>query len=287
VFVQTGFPHQRLSIVPRPIVNAALAAPVTQRLTVTDAGRYPSAAGHLMVRASGAPETIIIVCISGSGWVEIGGSRHHVPASTALVIPAGVPHAYGASTSGPWTIWWCHLSGSDVSELVAELGVTVESPGVRLRHTDRIAVLLDEIIVTLELGPSPSALIGAAGAGWKLLTQLIVDRSAPAAGEPVERAIDYLVERFRSAISVQELAELVGVSPSHLSAQFRRTTGGGVLAFQTSLRMARARHLLDTTTAPIGEIGLEVGYPDPLYFSRRFTRAHAMSPSEYRAKSKG
>ena len=78
-----------------------------------------------------------------------------------------------------------------------------------------------------------------------------------------------------------------GVSPSHLRAQFRRATGGGVLAHQTALRMARARLLLDTTTATVGEVAHEVGYEDQFYFSRHFRRLHEASPTEYRARDKG
>ncbi len=95
----------------------------------------------------------------------------------------------------------------------------------------------------------------------------------------------YIDERFDGSIRVTDLAAMVGVSASHLSALFREATGGGVLAYVTSQRMAAARGLLDASDLRINDVAFAVGYTDPLYFSRQFRKAHEMSPSEYRASS--
>jgi transcriptional regulator GlxA family with amidase domain len=158
---------------------------------------------------------------------------------------------------------------------------------VSLRAVDRLTAMLDEIVTALERDQSPARLLATAGMAWRLLTQLAVDRRLPEQGEPLERAMRYLSERVDGSIRVPELASLVGVSPSHLSALFRTATGGGVLAHHTALKMARARLLLDTTTLSIGEIGREVGMPDQFYFSRQFRKTHGVSPSTYRAHRKG
>ena len=97
----------------------------------------------------------------------------------------------------------------------------------------------------------------------------------------------YLESRIDGTIQVGELAAIVGMSPSHLSALFREATGGGPASFHTSLKMARARVLLDTTAASIAEVATAVGYADPLYFSRHFRRVHGISPSRYRSHHKG
>lgn len=281
------FKHERLSIVPRRTVTEALARPVTRRLMVTDCGLFPTAAHHLMQRPHGIDETIVIVCVNGTGWATIAGTQYRIGSNTALVIPGGVPHEYGSSDGSPWTIWWCHLRGSDLPELVAEMGVTAARPIVAIRHIERAVALLDEIVSTLERAHSPASLIGASGTAWKLLTQIVIDRSLPSPGDPLQRAMQYLAERFDSTVRVPDLAALVGVSPSLLSTQFRRATGGGVLAYQTALRMARARQLLDTTDAPVNEIAREVGYDDPFYFSRHFRLLHEASPTTYRERDKG
>lgn len=265
----------------------ALARPVTRRLTVTDAGWFPRAEGHLRVRPKGAEEAIVIVCVDGAGWLDLAGTRVRVTPSTAVLVPPGVPHSYGADPEHPWTIWWCHLRGSDLADLWAAVGAAADRPLVSLRALDRVTVLLDEIVSALERDQSPARLLATAGIAWRLMTQLAVDRKLPEQGEPLERAMRYLEERVDGAIRVSDLAKLVGVSPSHLGALFREATGGGVLAYHTALKMARARRLLDTTTLHVAEIARDVGYADAFYFSRQFSRMHGMSPTDYRVHRKG
>lgn len=281
-----GFPGQRLCVVPQPQVRAALDDPITRRLTVTDAGYFPHAAGHRRVRARGVDETIVLLCTAGEGAVLLDGVWHTVSRAQCAVIPAGAPHEYRASTDDPWTIWWVHLRGSDVAELTGPV-LGTSRPVTRLQSLDRAIALFDEIVGLLEHRLSPAALVAASGLGWQLLTRIAVDSTVPAEGSALERAMRYLEDRIDGTISVGELASLVGVSGSHLSALFRRATGGGPAAFHTSVKMTRARALLDTTDASIAEVATAVGYADPLYFSRHFRRLHGVSPSGYRAKAKG
>jgi len=282
-----GFANQRLNVVPRPAVAEALARPVTRRLVVTDAGWFPRAHRHLRIRPGGADEAIVIVCVAGSGWVDVDGTRVRVTPSTAALIPPRVPHSYGADDGDPWTIWWCHVRGSDLADLWSAIGADASRPLVSLRAVDRVTVLLDEIVTALERDQSPARLLATAGIAWRLMTQLAVDRRLPEQGEPLERAMRYLEERVDGTIRVSDLARLVGVSTSHLGALFRDATGGGVLAYHTGLKMARARRLLDTTDLHVAEVAREVGYDDPFYFSRQFRRVHGVSPSDYRAQRKG
>jgi AraC family transcriptional regulator of arabinose operon len=282
-----GFDNQRLCVVPRPLVDVALAVPVTRRLVVTDAGYFPHAQDHGRHRPRGLPETIVIVCVAGAGWVESNGTRSRIGPGGAVVIPGDTPHAYGASEKDPWTIWWCHVRGSDAPELVEAAGIGGGQLVLSLRGIDRIVAMFDEIVSALERDQSPMRLMATAGMAWRLLTQLAVDRRLPEQGEPLERAMLYLSERVDGSIKVPELAALVGVSPSHLSSLFRRATGGGVLAHHSALKMARARHLLDTTDLSIAEVSREIGMADQFYFSRQFSRLHNVSPSGYRAHHKG
>ena len=282
-----GFDNQRLCVVPRPRVVEALESPITRRMVVTDAGYFPTARDHGRHRPNGAPETIVIVCVAGSGWVETEGGRVRVGADTVVLIPGGVPHDYGASEDDPWSIWWCHVRGTDVAELVAEAGISPARVTLPLRAVDRVTSTLDEIVSALERDQSPVRLVATAGMAWRLLTQIAIDSRVQERGDPLDRAMRYLDDRVDGTIRVAELARLVGVSSSHLSALFRNATGGGVLAHHTALKMSRARRLLDTTTMSIAEIGREVGMADQFYFSRQFRRTHGVSPTAYRAQRKG
>jgi AraC-like DNA-binding protein len=51
--------------------------------------------------------------------------------------------------------------------------------------------------------------------------------------------------------------------------------------------MRRACELLDTTRLPIKQIADQLGFTDPLYFSRQFRQIHELSPVQYRELKKG
>ncbi len=284
-----GFPGQRMRVLPRPLVAQAAQAPVTSSLLVTDVGFFPRASSHGRVRERGAAQHVVIVCASGRGACRLPSGEHPVTAGQALLLPAGVPHAYAADERDPWTIWWLHVTGRAVPELFAATGATVERPVVGLADPPRVLALVDTVLRRMERDETTSSLVAASGAAWHALALLAADRRAVGAAphDPVEAALDLLRATSLERTSVDELAAMAGLSRSHFAALFRRATGFGVLEYQTRLRMAAARELLDTTDRTIASVARQVGYPDALYFSRQFRRIHSVSPSAYRSQERG
>jgi AraC family transcriptional regulator of arabinose operon len=66
---------------------------------------------------------------------------------------------------------------------------------------------------------------------------------------------------------------------------FKRHYGTSPMAYFSELRMQRARELLSFTKMSVKEIAAELGFDDPLYFSRAFKKVSGMSPRDYRLKS--
>jgi AraC-like DNA-binding protein len=275
--------NSRVAILSPLATTRALGRPLTERLVVTTLG---FGRGHRFDYPSGVDSLVVHLCVSGEGWVRVDGTTHVVRTGDAMVLPPHTPASYGPRPD-PWSSWWFVTTGADVAEFVRAMGVSREHPVVPLRTMERMVALVDEIMTSYERDQSPARVLQATGAAWKILTQLAVDRLIPERGDPLARAMEYLANRLDGDVQVPELAALVGLSPSRLTTLFREATGGGVLAYQIGLRMARARRLLDTTGASVTEIAREVGYHDPYYFSRHFRRLHGMSPREFRQRHRG
>ncbi|MGH3379292.1 MAG: helix-turn-helix domain-containing protein [Actinoallomurus sp.] len=289
-----GFAGERISVLARPLMREALTLPLTSRLLVTDCGYFPKAADHQRSRTEGSPQAIVIVCVDGAGWCRLPSGRSEVGAGQALVIPAGVPHAYGAAADDPWTIWWLHLAGADVAELAGvvlagRVAAGPERPVIDVGDVYQAVSLIDDALGRMERDDSVRSRQSAAGAAWHLLALLAAGRTGTSASrnDAIQQAQQYLREHVGARTSVAALAALAQLSPSHFAALFRRATGTGVLRYQTRLRMSRARELLDTTDRPIAEIARALGYTDPFYFSRQFHAVHGTSPSDYRVQHKG
>jgi AraC family transcriptional activator FtrA len=63
---------------------------------------------------------------------------------------------------------------------------------------------------------------------------------------------------------------------------FSRQTGTSPLRWVISQRISASLPLLESTTAPVEEIGTAVGFESPVTFRHHFTRAMRTSPSSYR-----
>lgn len=287
VSIADGFPGQKLIVLPRPLVRSALSRPGTAHLVVTDCGYFPEARAHGMNRSVGVDQAIVMACVRGSGWCELAGQRHTILPGQVLVIPPGVPHSYGADRDDPWTLWWLHVTGPDLPELLRISRLTAQTPVRAVADVYRVVALIEEAVRTLERDPTGRSLLMASGAAWHLLTILSASPRAGDETSPADRAGEYLREHLGERVSVADLAGLAQLSPSHFAALFRRRFGVPVLRYQTELRMARARELLDTSSAPVAVIAREVGYADPFYFSRQFAAIHGTTPRRYRSQHKG
>lgn len=272
-------------VTPRAVVRAALDLPVTGRLLVTEAGVFPRATRHGRSRPDGAEQHIVLVCTDGAGWCRTPAGTETVGRGDAVLLLAGTPHAYGAAAVDPWTLWWFHVVGADAAELVGAGHGSAGGLVTHLRDASPVASLVSQVIDGLDTGTRAGAL-QASGAAFHALTHVVATgrRSPGPAPSPVERALAHLRTTSPRRTSVASLASMVGLSTSRLGALFREHVGVSPMTYQSQLRMARARELLDSTDLPVASVAAASGYDDALYFSRRFARAHGLSPSAYRAR---
>jgi AraC-like DNA-binding protein len=277
--LRDGFAGQRMVVVPRPAVTAALA------LLVTDAGVFPHAARHGRSRPEGAREHVLLVCTGGSGWCRTPGGRFDVRPGDVVLLPAGTAHEYAAAEDDAWTLWWLHATGRDADELADAARDAAGGPVSHLRDPAPVASLVSQVVDALDDGTA-GGLVRAAGAAWHALAHVVATgRRAPGpAPDPVERAVEHLRATTPHRTSVGSLAAMVSLSTSQLGARFRAQVGTSPLRYQSRLRMARARELLDATDIPVAAVAQACGYGDPLYFSRQFVRTHGMSPTAYRSR---
>lgn len=99
----------------------------------------------------------------------------------------------------------------------------------------------------------------------------------------VKEARDYIVGHFSNPnLDLGAVAKHVSITPSYLSTLFRQETGQCFIDFLTSLRISRAKELLQTTQMRTCDIAFEVGYTDQNYFSKLFKKRTGVSTREFR-----
>ena len=110
----------------------------------------------------------------------------------------------------------------------------------------------------------------------------------PRTSSHVERAKDYVRKHYREKIYLDEIAESIGISPTHLSKLFKKETGQCLQDYINEERVFRAANLLMYSELSLMEIAEYVHFPSQSYFGKIFKQFKGVSPrifrDQYRAK---
>ena len=99
---------------------------------------------------------------------------------------------------------------------------------------------------------------------------------------PVRQAKAYLSEHFRENPTLEQVSDVVGMSPAYFSTLFKKELGIGFSEYLIQLRCEEAKRLMRETGESMNRIAEDVGYLDAKYFSRIFRKTVGIKPSEYR-----
>lgn len=103
------------------------------------------------------------------------------------------------------------------------------------------------------------------------------------AHEAVQRSIRYMQEHYNHAITVDQLAEVAGITRARYTQIFKEVTGRIPLEHLNGLRIERAQQQLLLTNDRMHDIALSVGYSNEYYFNRRFKDRWALRPANTEA----
>lgn len=92
----------------------------------------------------------------------------------------------------------------------------------------------------------------------------------------------YILNNFRNNLSLNQVAQYAGFSPSYFSALFKQTTGKTFKEYTTELKFEYAKKLLAFSALTVTQICIESGFDEYTNFIRRFKQRFGLSPGEYR-----
>ena len=138
-------------------------------------------------------------------------------------------------------------------------------------------------------GTQESALV--ADTAWTSVAALLLrasGRSSPStvhgglAGWQLRRITEHIQDRLTEDVSLNDLANLAGLSPRHLCTAFRESTGLPPHRWQIERRIERAKAMLTDPAVTITDVALACGFGTPSHFATMFRRATGWTPSAWR-----
>lgn len=98
----------------------------------------------------------------------------------------------------------------------------------------------------------------------------------------LKEAVEYIGEHYAENISLEEVAEYVGLNPAYFSSLFKREMEINFSNYVTEKRMDAAKRMLKNSNVPLIEIAMSLGYENQSYFSSVFKKYCNMTPKQYR-----
>lgn len=291
--IKDGFVGERSIVLPHTVMRMIEGDPVASSLFITDIGYYPKAKFHYRQREDAINEYVFIYCVDGKGWYSVKNRRYDVHRDQYFILPAGEPHVYASDEDDPWTIYWIHFRGELAQYYVTNIHSPFDvTPTKKSRILNRIN-LFEEIFQSLDHSYAIENIRYAMATFQHYLASLRYIQqyreavaNADNGNDVVSMAIHYFEENIEHEITLKNVSDFVGKSPSHLSSVFKEIIGYSPLNYFTLLKIKKACEMLDNSGMKINQISLKLGYDDPYYFSRQFSKVMGMSPKSYRSRIK-
>ncbi len=220
--------------------------------------------------------------VSGCGTYTVEGHSFPVSAGQVFLAWPNTVLSYTADQNDPWEYYWLGFAGPDAAMLLSHSGFQKNRPVISIGFGKTFQQYVTSIYNAR--GSDLKSRAQMLGYAYLLLGRLIEpDAQAPEAADVASRAAEFIENNYADQLSVDDIAAGVGVSRSWLYRRFMESFGCSPTAYLRDRRLACAKQLLESTRLHISEIACSAGYPDPLYFTKVFTRRFGCSPSAYRA----
>jgi AraC-like DNA-binding protein/quercetin dioxygenase-like cupin family protein len=287
--IAEGFKGEKAIITPYNIRHFQAANSITKQLFITHIGYYPHAKYHYRERPEGCHENIFIYCEEGKGWVKHQEMVYPLTRNQAFITPAHDAHAYGADNADPWSIYWLHFRGENVSMFSSIIGQPIRlEESDKSRYNDRFQ-LFEEMYQNLEMGYSPENLEYVSFclmhflASLKYINQFREIKKAKET-DVVQKSILFMKDNLENKITLDDIAGHAGYSISHFGAFFAQKTSYAPMEYYNQLKIQRACSYLQFSDMKIKEIAFRLGYYDPFHFSKAFRQEMEITPKEYRKR---
>ncbi len=232
----------------------------------------------------------LLFCLRGKGYIKLEGKEYAVKANQLAWIPVQLPHEHFPDKEDPWEILWIRIDGGKLNNIMNILD-TINKPIFQFEQPEKVTEIYHHIFSTMQ-GHTLLADARCDTLCAQMIYILMENRSFEVAKSPVimHRGLGRLIYQIHSHYSndwdIEKFMHYCQVSKSQLFRLFNSTFNQSPLRWLKNYRLAQARRLLVETEESISHIAWQIGYNDPLHFSRDFHVATGMSPSKFRQQER-
>jgi len=238
----------------------------------------------------------LFAMVDGESVSEINGIEYHFKKNDFVMVYPEQEIAFKYAVTDTWSFAWVGFAGMKADECAIHAGFSPEKPVQNIDCSKQVQEFIDAVIEVRE--NTFANILRRNGLLKIFFAELIEYHNKQFLEEQlkdvhdteklphIKRTITYINDNYASKIKINELADHVGVNRSYLASSFKKATGYSPKEYLLSLRMEKAKSLLEKTDMPVNAIANSVGYTDQLAFSRMFKEYTGISPKAFREKHK-
>ena len=212
-----------------------------------------------------------------------------IKAGDMFLLFPGEWHTYHPNPRVGWKSHWIGFKGRNMDDRVKAGFLTPEKPIYHVGYSAIIEGLYRRAFAAAreEAAYSQQEMAGLVnhliGKMYSLERNIELSRNQQQV-DMIDKARWRIRESLESEITIQGIAEELGVSYSNFRKLFKEYTGLSPATYQQELRLLRAKELLSTTDLSIKEIAYRLNFESPDYFSAKFKAKLGVKPREVKAK---
>lgn len=223
---------------------------------------------------------------AGGGELYYRGSSHDTPSASLFIVHPGEVHSNRTETG-------CSFRSIYIEpELIRDIISDAAGGQQNLPFFPNPMIFDREIIadyLTLHCSGEQAATVLARESALiamltKLITHYAVEKPRLTASRKehtaVQKVREYIIEYHDRNISLEELTGLANLSAFHLTRVFTKGIGMPPHAFQTQVRIAKAKKLI-RKGVPLSSVAARTGFADQSHLIRHFRRLLKITPGEY------
>lgn len=225
---------------------------------------------------------IVECCTKGSGSVIINDREIFFGAGDCYIIPPGQKVIHTADPIMSREGVYCAIDGRVVTKTVLDVGITPESPFVASEcFSDMVEVVTR--MIDLSSDTDMGADLRRIACIYDLLGIISRPKAAKNKNVWVEKALGYMETNYHRSITVENIADSIGLERSYFSTLFKSRMGISPHAYLSELRVRKAVVLLGDGTYSVADAAEAVGL-DPRNFARLFKQITGRKPCDFKNK---
>ncbi len=290
----SGVNSECIAVIPQQLLELMVDNPLTGDLYISSLGYTVITNYSFHPTTSLDVEYIILYCTHGHGWLSFKEGMQQLSFNQYIIVDSNSLVNLRPDPNTPWTLYWVAFKGEKAKIYARGGGEPTDiPPSVESRIEQRLELfesiynIVSAETLTIERLNYANILLAHYLATFHFveLFKQSKPRTQSTASTMVGRVTHYMSENIERSLTLDELANYAGYSPSYFYRKFVAEVGTPPLLYFTNMKISKASIHLIKSDMSIVQIAARMGFSSSEYFSRSFKRSLGISPKQFRKEN--